>query len=154
MRVTRAAVVLSVLFVAATASACGGSKPVSVAQVERSFAQHHQAFETEIVSGPNLHSVDPVWPVPGRRTIEPHLLATLTAWDPETSSGLQAWVFDSAKDARSAQKTAPALADRDVRPGAANSATKPGFVVRQVNLIVAGSPGRWPAVQKALADLR
>jgi hypothetical protein len=146
-----AAALLAIGFVVA---GCGSAKPVSVADVERSFAQHHQAFETEIVSGPNLHSVDPVWPVPGRRAIEPHLLATLTAWDPETSSGLQAWIFGSAKDARSAQKTAPALADRDVRPGAANSATKPGFVVRHVNLIVAGSPGRWPAVQKALADLR
>jgi hypothetical protein len=146
-----AAALLAIGFVVA---GCGSAKPVSVADVERSFAQHHQAFQTEIVSGPNLHSVDPVWPVPGRRAIEPHLLATLTAWDPETSSGLQAWVFDSAKDARSAQQTAPTLADRDVQPGAANSATKPGFVVRQVNLIVAGSPGRWPAVQKALADLR
>jgi hypothetical protein len=145
---------LVVLFVAATASACGGSKPVSVAQVERSFAQHHQAFETEIMAGPNLHSVDPVWPVPGRRAIEAHLLGTLTAWDPDTSSGLQAWVFDSAKDARGAQGLAPALADRDVQPGAATSAARPGFVVRQSNLIVAGSSGRWPAVEKALADLR
>jgi hypothetical protein len=29
-----------------------------------------------------------------------------------------------------------------------------GFVVRQGNLIVAGSTGRWAGVQKALADLR
>jgi hypothetical protein len=144
----------AVVLVAVTAAGCGSAKPVSVAQVERSFAQHHQAFETEIMAGPNLDSVDPVWPVPGGRAIETHLLGTLTAWDPDTSSGLQAWVFDSAKEARSAQGLAPALADRDVQPGAGNSATRPGFVVRQGNLIVAGSSRRWPGVQKALADLR
>ena len=94
------------------------------------------------MAGPNLHSVDPVWPVPGRRAIETHLFGTLTAWDPDTSSGLQAWVFDSAKEARSAQGLAPALADRDLRPGAGNSARRPGFVVRQENLIVAGSSSR------------
>ena len=131
----------AVVLVAVTAAGCGSAKPVSVAQVERSFAQHHQAFETEIMAGPNLHSVDPVWPVP-------------CAWDPDTSSGLQAWVFDSAKEARSAQGLAPALADRDVQSSAGNSATRPGFVVRQGNLIVAGSSSRWPGVQKALADLR
>jgi hypothetical protein len=147
---------LAVLAVVAlvTAGCGGGAKTVSVAQVERSFAQHHQHFETEIMAGPNLHGVDPVWPVPGRRAFEPNLLATLTAWDPDTSSGLQAWVFDSAKDARSAQDAAPALADRDVQPGASDTVARPGFVVRQANLVVAGSSSRWPAVQNALADLR
>jgi hypothetical protein len=148
--VRRIALLVVVAFLAA---GCGGAKPVSVAQVERSFAKHHQAFETEIMAGPGLHSVEPVWPVPGRRAIEPHLLATLTAWDPDTSSGLQAWIFDSAKDARSAQEAAPALADRDVQPGASDTATRPGFVVRHVNLIVAGSASRWAGVEKALADL-
>lgn len=148
-RLTAAALAIGFLV-----AGCGSAKPVSVAQVERSFAQHHRAFETEIMAGPNFHSVEPVWPLPGRRAIEPHLLSTLTAWDPDTSSGLQAWVFDSAKDARSAQDLAPGLADRDVQPGAGNSATRPGFVVRQGNLINAGSPGRWPAVQQALTDLR
>jgi hypothetical protein len=140
--------------VALVAAGCGGAKTVSVAQVEQSFAKHHQAFETEIAAGPNLHSVDPVWPVPGRSAFEPHLLATLTAWDPDTSSGLKAWVFESAKEARRAQEAAPALADRDVQPGASDAAARPGFVVRQANLVVAGSPSRWPGVEKALADLR
>jgi len=146
---------LALLAVAALlAAGCGGgAKTVSVAQVERTFAQHHQTFETEIMAGPSLHSVEPVWPVPRRRAIEPHLLATLTAWNPDTSSGLQAWIFDSAKDARSAQEAAPALADRDVQPGASDTATRPGFVVRHVNLIVAGSASRWAGVEKALADL-
>jgi hypothetical protein len=113
--VRRLAAVLAVALVTLGATACGSAKPVSVAQVERSFAKHHQTFETEIIAGPSLHTVEPVWPLPGRRAIEPHLLATLTAWDPDTLSGLQAWVFDSAKDARSAQGLAPALADRDVQ---------------------------------------
>jgi hypothetical protein len=38
--------------------------------------------------------------------------------------------------------------------GSADSAAKPGFVVRQGNLIVAGSTSRWPGVEKALANLR
>jgi hypothetical protein len=152
--VRRLAAVLAVALVTLGATACGSAKPVSVAQVERSFAKHHQTFETEIIAGPSLHTVEPVWPLPGRRAIEPHLLATLTAWDPDTLSGLQAWVFDSAKDARSAQGLAPALADRDVQPGSADSAAKPGFVVRQGNLIVPGSTSRWPGVEKALGDLR
>ena len=120
--------------------------------MERSFAQHHQAFETEIMAGPNLHWVNPVWPVPGRRAIEPHL-ATLTAWDPDTS-----WASrhgsSTPRRTRAARRVAPALADHDVQPGARDSAKRPGFVVRHVNLIVAGSSSRWPGVQKALADLR
>lgn len=151
---SRLAAAFAVAVAALAAAGCGGGgKPVSIAQVEQSFARHHQAFETEIMAGPNLHSVEPVWPLPGRRAIEPHLLGTLTAWDPDTSSGLQAWVFDSAKNASGAQGLAPALADRDVRPGA-GSPRRPGFVVRQGNLIVEGSSNRWPAVEKALSDLR
>jgi hypothetical protein len=107
--VRRLAAVLAVALVTLGATACGSAKPVSVAQVERSFAKHHQTFETE---------------------------------------GLRL------REGRAERAGSRAGADRDVQPGSTDSAAKPGFVVRQGNLIVAGSTSRWPGVQKALGDLR
>ena len=145
--------VLAVL--ALVAAGCGGgAKTVSVAQVERSSRSTIEHFETEIIAGPNLHGVDPVWPVPGRRAVRAEPARDAPPPGPDTSSGLQAWYLTRRRNREAPQDAAPALADRDVQPGASDTVARPGFVVRQANLVMAGSSSRWPAVQNALADLR
>lgn len=133
------------------ASACGGSRAPSVRDVERVFAEHGQAFQSEVEPNPYLRPAPDLWPARTRARVEPHLRAVLGAANSTTFSTLEVWVFDSAASARTAQQETPGMADRKGRVTGTGSS---GFVVRQGNLIVTGSPKRWPAVRAALADLR